>query len=149
MKDDAAGVTAAAIISPSPEKRNIDACLTAIRNDADEALEALLTAGKGSISATDIVTLFFAFTILAKRAGKICGFTRQLIKEAYDSPNAAALLPVLYKNRANGNLGGACLQARDFLNENTPITLLNACLQDKDRTTFSDCVTNGTARARD
>ncbi len=132
QQNDAAKVTETVSgLDLSYEAGYSNACATALQHGQSGILETLLQAGYG-------------FQFVSKFSGEKQReenerLARQLIKDAYGSPDAAALLPVLYKG--NGTYG--ILNMQDFLNENSPVELIEACLKNKNAySSFTTCIQN-------
>jgi hypothetical protein len=144
MRNDAAGVTtAAAALKLSRKKEYYDACLTAIRNEASDALDALMTAGDGFNFCSIMDHVPPRVHLVSKEGAENSKLAEQLIKEAYASPKAEALLLVLHKHRTKGTFGyvNNFLPVESLLNKDSPIGLLKAVLKDKnDSSAFPTCI---------
>ena len=136
QQNDVAQVKAAAgNLNLTGDNKYFDACITAIKFDAIDTLEALLEAG-GGFNFSRVVKFWagdkYPFDhVKSRERDENCTLAQRLIEEAHASENPGSFLPVLYKNRTNGNLGYGALSFEDFLGKGAPVELLEACLKDK------------------
>ncbi len=136
-QDDAAKVKeAAAGLSLARSDEYYQACLKAVRLGAGKALDALMDAGGGYNFSSKVFDSYNE-----KEPAENHQLASALITEAFSSPNPEPVFLVLYKNRARGNLGDySTVPVGKFLNEDSSISLLDACLKSKAYSAFSESV---------
>lgn len=133
-QNDAAKVAAVAANLPlSGEKEYFEACLSAIRQGKDRALDALMTAGNGFNFSGKKYEWDFIFPMRDESSERDVNkeLGRKLIREAYASPKPEALLLILHENRDKGDLGYGALDTKAFVNKDAPVLLLEACLKNE------------------
>ncbi len=140
QNDVAKVIEAAAAVELSGEKSYYDFCKMAIQQGSGDVLGALLKAGDG-FQFSKVVSLVWRDHDRYEERIENEKLARELIKEAYASPNPETTLPALY-TVIKGDWN-PIIHAGDFLNEDSPIELLEVCLKDKSAYTdppFGDCV---------